>query len=145
MPVTAYLSLVSPDRNALLDIVDGAEAAFFEYGLSPDISGVQTLTGTESALTEDDRAATNEALPDHFSPELIAEVSRFDGDKLHYVAMRGLPVIGRVVREKTPGRPSVVIQSNRLSGSGPCCRVFRHDEHTGDYEALSNAGGRPDR
>ena len=32
MLLTAHLSLVSPDRNALLDVADVAEAAFFEYG-----------------------------------------------------------------------------------------------------------------
>lgn len=145
MPITAHLSLVSPDRNALLDVVDGAEAAFFEYGLAPDISDVRILTGVESASSEDDRAVTNDALPDHFSPEFVAEISRFDGDSLHYVAMRGLPVIRRIVQEKTPGRPSVVIQSNRQTGSGSSCRVYRHDKHTGDYEPLSNADGRLDR
>lgn len=144
MPVTAYLSLVSPDRNALLDVVDGAEEAFFEYGLSPDISGVQALTGAESALAEDDHAVADDAFPDHFSPEFVAEISRFNGDELQYVTMRGLPVIGRIVREKGPSRPSVVIQSDRQTGSGPSCRVYRHDKHTGNYEILSDTDNRLD-
>jgi hypothetical protein len=138
MAITTHLSLVSPDRNALLDVVDGAEAAFFEYGLAPEISSVQRLRNTESVSTEAGRAATDDAFPTHFSSDFLAEVSRFDADRLHYVAMRGLPVIGRVVRERTPGRRSVVIQSNRQTGSGPSCRVYRHDEHTGNYESVSD-------
>lgn len=146
MSVTAYLSLVSPDRNALLDVVEGAEAAFFEYGLAPDIDGVRALTGTESASAEGDRAVADGALPDHFSSEFAAEISRFDADRLHYAAMRGLPVIGRVVREKAPGRQSVVIQSNVRTGSGPGYKVYRYDEFSGDYETVSSADSRrPDR
>jgi hypothetical protein len=146
MPVTAHLSLVSPDRNALLDVVEGAEAAFFEYGLAPDIGGVQALTDAESASTEGGHAVAADALPDHFSSEFAAEISRFNAGRLHYVAMRGLPVIGRVVREEAPGRPSVVIQSNVRTGSGPGYRVYRYDGLTGDYETVSNADGRrPDR
>jgi hypothetical protein len=145
MPITAHLSLVSPERSALLDVVDGAEAAFFEYGLSPDISGVQPLTDTDSTSTKDGRAFADETLPDHFSPEFVAEISQFDEGQLHYVAMRGLPVIGRVVREKAPSRPSVVIQSNKQTGSGPSCKVYRYDQHTGDYETLSNADSRLDQ
>jgi len=142
MSVTTHLSLVSPDRNALLDVVEGAEAAFFEYGLAPDIGGVQSLTGAESASTGDGHAVAADALPDHFSSEFAAEIARFDADGLHYVAMRGLPVIGRVVREEAPGRPTVAIQSNVRTGSGPGYRVYRYDEVTGDYERVSTADGR---
>lgn len=142
MPVTTHLSLVSPDRNALLDVIDDAEAAFFEYGLAPDISDVQHLTGTESDSVEDIHAVTDDALPDHFSSEFTSEISQFDGDNIYYAAMRGLPVIGRIVREETPGRPGVVIQSNRQTGSGPSCRVYRHDKLTGDYILLSKADSR---
>jgi len=146
MPVTAHLSLVSPNRNALLDVVEGAEAAFFEYGLAPDIGGVRALTGGESASVEGGHAVDDDALPDHFSSEFAAEISRFDAGRLHYVAMRGLPVIGRVVREEAPGRPSVVIQSNVQTGSGPGYTVYRHDGVTGDYETVSNTDDRrPDR
>lgn len=142
MPVTTHLSLVSPDRNALLDVIDDAEAAFFEYGLAPDISDVQHLTGTVSDSIEGSRVTTNDALPDHFSSEFTAEISQFDADRVYYAAMRGLPVIGRVVREETPSRPGVVIQSNRQTGSGPSCRVYRHDKLTSDYKLLSKGDSR---
>lgn len=60
--------------------------------------------------------------------------------------MRGLPVIGRVAREEAPGRPSVVIQSNVRTESGPSYRVSRHNGLTRDDETVSNADGRrPDR
>lgn len=141
MPITAHLSLVSPERSALLDVVDGAEAAFFEHGLSPDISGVQTL-GTDLSSTKDGHPTADGTFPDHFSSEFVAEISELDGGKLHYVAMRGLPVVGRVVREEAPGRPSVVIQSNKHTGSGPGCKVYRYDKRTGDYEILSDGDSR---
>jgi hypothetical protein len=88
---------------------------------------------------------TDDALPDHLSSEFIAEISRHDANKVYYVAMRGLPVTGRVVREKTSGRSSVVIQSNRQTGSGPACRVYRHDEVTGQYQKVSEINSRPDQ
>ena len=138
MAMATHLSLVSPDRNALLDVVDGAEAAFFEYGLAPDVDSVRRLTGTEPASAADGHADTEDARPDHCSSDFVAEVSRFHADRLHYVAMRGLPVIGRIVREETPGRPRVAVQSDRQTGSGPSCRVYRHDERTGDYELVSD-------
>ncbi|GAA0545513.1 hypothetical protein ABNG02_16035 [Halorubrum ejinorense] len=142
MAVTTHLSLASPNRNALLDVIDDAEAAFFEYGLAPDISGVQTLAVTVSGSTEDGHRVTDDDLPDHFSSEFTAEISQFHADRVYYAAMRGLPVIGRIVREETPSRPNVVIQSNRQTGSGPSCRVYRHDKLTGDYELLSDADSR---
>ncbi|ESS05195.1 MAG: hypothetical protein A07HR67_00177, partial [uncultured archaeon A07HR67] len=49
MSLTTHLSLVSPDRNALLDVVEEAESAFFEYGLAPDIGGVRELNNAEAA------------------------------------------------------------------------------------------------
>jgi len=146
MPLTAHLSLVSPDQKALLDVVEGAEAAFLEYGLAPDIGGVQDLTGVESTSTEKENMIDDDALPEHFSSEFVAEISQFDADKLHYVAMSGLPVIGRVVREEAPGRSSVVIQSNVQTGSASDYTVYRHNRLSGDYEAVSSADSRrPDQ
>ena len=91
MAMTTYLSLVSPDRNALLDVVDGAEAAFFEYGLAPDVDSVRRLTGTEPASAADGHADTEDARPDHCSSDFVAEVSRFHADRLHYREQRREP------------------------------------------------------
>jgi hypothetical protein len=146
VPVTAYPSLFSPERNALLDVVEGVEAAFFEYGLAPDTDGVRALTDAESASTEDGHAVAGDALPDHFSSESAAETSRFDASRRHYVAMRRLPLIGRMVREQTPGRPSAVVQSNVETESRRGSKVHRRNGLTGGDETVSNGDGRrPDR
>lgn len=146
MPLHTHLSLVSPDRNALLDVVEGAEGAFLEYGLAPDIGGVRALTDSESAVAEDAPVIAADELPDHFSSELAAEVARFDADRIHYAAIRGLPVIERIVREEVTGRPTVVIQSNVQSGSGPGYGVYRYDRVDDAYETVSSTDGRrPDR
>lgn len=140
MSLTTHLSLVSPDRNALLDVVEGAETAFLEYGLAPDIGGVQAIAGAPARSDETDRAIDEDALPDHFSSELLAEIDRFDADSVHYAAIRGLPVVDRVVREEVQGRPAVVIQSNRQTGAGPGYSVYRYDAIEDTYETVSEAG-----
>jgi len=140
MSLTTHLSLVSPDQNALLDVVEGAEAAFLEYGLAPDIGGVKAVAGASAGSNRTVRATDEDALPDHFSSELLAEIDRFDADDIHYTVIRGLPVVERVVREEVPGRPAVVIQSNKQTGSGPEYRVYRYDAIESAYETVSKAG-----
>ncbi len=136
MSLTTHLSLVSPDTNALLDVVEEAESAFFEYGLAPDIGGVRDLNNAEAAPARTVRSDGDER-PDHFSPELNAEITQFGADRVHYVAVRGLPVIERLVREEVSGRPSVVVQANVQSGSGPGYRVYRYNRADDAYEVVS--------
>ncbi|ELZ43673.1 hypothetical protein C464_16017 [Halorubrum coriense DSM 10284] len=140
MSLTTHLSLVSPDRNALLDVVEGAEAAFLEYGLAPDIGGVQAIAGAPATSDGTIRATDEDALPDHFSSELLVEIDRFDADSVHYAAIRGLPVVERVVREEVQGRSAVVIQSSKQTGAGPKYRVYRYDAIEEAYETVSKAG-----
>jgi hypothetical protein len=135
MSLTTHLSLVSPDRNALLDVVEEAESAFFEYGLAPDIGGVRELNNTEATPARTVRS--DDERPDHFSPELVAEITQCGVDRVHYVAVCGLPVIERVVREEVSGRSSVVVQANVHSGSGPGYRVYRYDRADDAYEVVS--------
>lgn len=137
MSLTTHLSLVSPDRNPLLDVVEEAETAFFEYGLAPEIGGVRALNDSVTASTPTVRLDGDAERPDHFSPELVAELREFGVDRVHYAAIRGLPVIERVVREEVSGRPSVVVQADVQSGSGPGYRVYRYDRVDDAYAVVS--------
>lgn len=114
----------------------------FSYGLAPDTGGGRALTDAESASTESGHAVAADALPNHFSSESAAEISRLDAGRRHHVTMRRLPLIGRVVREQTPGRPSAVIQSNVRTGSRRGSEVYRHNGLTRDDETVSNGDGR---
>jgi hypothetical protein len=137
MSLTTHLSLVSSDRNALLDVIEDAEAAFLEYGLAPDIGGVRDLNSSEAASARTVLSDGDGGYPDHFSPELVAELREFGADRVHHAAVRGLPVIERVVREEVSGRPSVVVQANVQSGSGPGYRVYRYDRVADAYEVVA--------
>jgi hypothetical protein len=143
MAPTAYVHLLSADRDAILDVLDSAEAQFLAFGVAPDVRRPRALSVAD-ARTHAERTPTapDETWLPYLSPELVAAAADGEEARLFHAGIAGMTVVDRIVRETTDGDPDAHLQSDdRPAGILTGYRVYRYEPAAEEYVQTHEVDG----
>ncbi len=157
VPPSATVHLVSVDRDALLDVVERAEAVFLEYGVAPEVRrpvDLDVATAREYAAADPNTTA-GDWLPSLSTEVVDAVAADLDGEagdsaaepddsdvQLSHAGVTGMVVVDRLLREQTEGHPAVYLQSDsRSAGVATGYTVYRWAGVDGRYEQVCERQG----